>query len=62
MSRPLDLPATLLSPSGLPEGRLSHSVFKTMSETDAILERFTWLGDELALAILRRYTPCAETT
>jgi len=62
MSRPLDLPATLLSPSGLPEGRLSRSVFKTMSETDAELERFTWLGDELALAIWRRDTPCAETS
>lgn len=60
--RPLDLPATLLPAPGLPEGPLSHSVFKTMSETDAVLERFTWLGDELALAIWRRDTPCAETS
>ena len=44
--RPLDLPATLLPAPGLPESPLSHSVFKTMSETDAVLERFTWLGDE----------------
>ncbi|MYM69827.1 helix-turn-helix domain-containing protein [Pseudoduganella sp. FT55W] len=59
-SRAHNLPATLLS--ALPDGRLSHSVFKTMSETDAQLERFAWLGDELALAIWRRDTPCAETS
>jgi AraC family transcriptional regulator len=41
---------------------LSHSVFKTMSETEAELERFAWLGDELALAIWRRDTPVAETS
>jgi len=62
MSRHPDLSTALLSAPVLPEGRLSHSVFKTMSETDAVLERFTWLGDELALAIWRRDTPCAETS
>jgi len=59
-SRANNLPATLLS--ALPDGELSHSVFKTMSETDAQLERFAWLGDELALAIWRRDTPVAETS
>ncbi|SDG17719.1 MULTISPECIES: helix-turn-helix domain-containing protein [unclassified Duganella] len=59
-SRANNLPATLLS--ALPDGRLSHSVFKTMSETEAQLERFAWLGDELALAVWRRDTPVAETS
>lgn len=59
-SRANNLPATLLS--ALPDGQLSHSVFKTMSETDAQLERFAWLGDELAVAIWRRDTPVAETS
>lgn len=59
-TRANNLPATLLS--SLPDGQLSHSVFKTMSETEAELERFAWLGDELALAIWRRDTPVAETS
>jgi AraC family transcriptional regulator len=59
-SRANNLPAALLS--ALPDGELSHSVFKTMSETEAELERFAWLGDELALAIWRRDTPVAETS
>jgi AraC family transcriptional regulator len=59
-ARANNLPATLLS--ALPDGQLSHSVFKTMSETDAQLERFAWLGDELALAVWRRDTPVAETS
>ncbi|MBV7538936.1 AraC family transcriptional regulator [Duganella sp. sic0402] len=59
-SRANNLPATLLS--ALPDGQLSHSVFKTMSETDAQLERFAWLGDELALAVWRRDTPVAQTS
>lgn len=46
----------------LPDGALSRSVFKTMSETDATLERFAWLGDELAVAIWRRDTVVAETS
>lgn len=59
-SRSHNLPAALLS--ALPDGQLSHSVFKTMSETEAQLERFVWLGDELALAVWRRDTPVAETS
>jgi AraC family transcriptional regulator len=59
-ARANNLPATLLS--ALPDGALSHSVFKTMSETEAQLERFAWLGDELALAIWSRDTPVAETS
>ncbi|NYE63193.1 AraC family transcriptional regulator [Duganella sp. 1224] len=46
----------------LPDGALSRSVFKTMSETDATLERFAWLGDELAVALWRRETVVAETS
>src|SRR5471032_435385 len=49
-------------PSTATDGALSHSVFKTMSETDAQLERFAWLGDELAVAIWHRNTPVAETS
>ena len=45
-----------------PDGLISHAVFKTMSETDAVLERFTWLGDDLAVAIWRRDTEIAETS
>lgn len=33
-----------------------------MSETDAQLERFAWLGDDLAVAIWRRDTEIAETS
>lgn len=35
---------------------ISHAVFKTMSGTDATLERFAWLGDGLAAAIWQRQT------
>jgi AraC family transcriptional regulator len=48
--------ANALESQSMPEGALSRSVFKTMSETDAKLERFAWLGDELAVAIWRRDT------
>ena len=48
--------------SRAPEGLISHAVFRTMSETDAELERFAWLGDDLALAIWRRDTEVAETS
>lgn len=41
---------------------MSHAVFRTMSETDAQLERFAWLGDDLAVAIWRRDTAVAETS
>jgi AraC family transcriptional regulator len=57
--RPDSSPATL---SRAPEGLISHAVFRTMSETDAQLERFAWLGDDLALAIWRRDTEVAETS
>jgi len=33
---------------------ISHAVFHTMSQTDATLERFAWLGDGLAAAIWQR--------
>jgi AraC family transcriptional regulator len=54
--------ANALESQSMPEGALSRSVFKTMSETDAKLERFAWLGDELAVAIWRRDTLVAETS
>nr|WP_315251028.1 AraC family transcriptional regulator [uncultured Duganella sp.] len=54
--------ANALESTPLPDGALSRSVFKTMSETDATLERFAWLGDELAVAIWRRDTVVAETS
>lgn len=41
---------------------MSHAVFATMCSTDAELERFAWLGDNLALAIWRRDTEVAETS
>jgi AraC family transcriptional regulator len=45
-----------------PEGLISHAVFNTMYQTDAQLERFAWLGDNMALAIWRRDTEVAETS
>lgn len=54
--------ANALESQPMPDGALSRSVFKTMSETDATLERFAWLGDELAVAIWRRETVVAETS
>lgn len=48
--------------SPAPDGLISHAVFRTMSETDAQLERFAWLGDDLAVAIWRRDTEIAETS
>ena len=59
---PRSVPVPAIYPSRAPEGALSHSVFKTMSETDATLERFAWLGDELAIAVWRRNTVVAETS
>jgi AraC family transcriptional regulator len=38
-----------------------HSVCRTLGESNATLERFAWLGDQLAIAIWRRYTLEAET-
>lgn len=40
---------------------LSHAVFNTLRGTNAELERFAWLGDELAVAIWRRETDEEET-
>lgn len=38
-----------------------HSVCRTLSETDAKLERFAWLGDQLAIAEWSRFIDEAET-
>jgi AraC family transcriptional regulator len=38
-----------------------HSVCRTLGESNATLERFAWLGDQLAVAIWRRETKEAET-
>jgi AraC family transcriptional regulator len=48
--------------SSAADGEISQAVFKTMSETDAVLERFAWLGDDLAVAIWHRETEVAETS
>ena len=55
-------PLDSASPARAPDGLISHAVFRTMSETDAELERFAWLGDDLAVAIWRRDTEIAETS
>ncbi|NRR31110.1 helix-turn-helix transcriptional regulator [Oxalobacteraceae bacterium] len=44
------------------QGAISHAVFNTMSSTEAKLERFAWLGDDLAVAIWQRDTKEAETS
>jgi AraC family transcriptional regulator len=63
-----DLPASLrMAPAAraallaAPPDALGHAVFRTMSGTDAQLERFTWLGDGLAAAVWQRNTDLAET-
>ena len=38
-----------------------HSVCKTLSDSNATLDRFAWLGDQLAVAIWTRETKEAET-
>ena len=38
-----------------------HSVCRTLSESNATLERFAWLGDQLAVAVWTRHTREAET-
>lgn len=53
------------SPFTLPaaqHGAISHAVFNTLRGTNAELERFAWLGDELAIAIWRRETEEEETS
>jgi len=59
MSAPPSLLPQRPAPSPAPdqqEGMLSHAVFKTLRGTNAVLERFAWLGDELAIAIWQRET------
>jgi AraC family transcriptional regulator len=46
----------------MPDGGISHAVFNTLSSTNAQLERFAWLGDDLALAIWQRKTTREETS
>jgi AraC family transcriptional regulator len=43
-------------------GGIEHAVFKTLRGTNAQLERFAWLGDNLALAIWHRETEEEETS
>ena len=38
-----------------------HSVCRTLSEANATLQRFAWLGDQLAVAVWTRQTREAET-
>jgi AraC family transcriptional regulator len=57
------MPARPAAPANaLPDNLISHAVFRTMSETEAELERFAWLGDDMALAIWRRDAANAETS
>jgi AraC family transcriptional regulator len=42
--------------SEAPADAMSHAVFRTMSGTNATLERFAWLGDGLAAAVWQRST------
>ncbi|GAB3554189.1 AraC family transcriptional regulator [Noviherbaspirillum agri] len=56
------------SPFNLPAAQhaapdsISHAVFNTLRATNAELERFAWLGDDLAIAIWRRETDEEETS
>lgn len=51
------------APSGpvAPADAISHTVFRTLSATNARLERFALLGDDMALAIWHRETDEEET-
>lgn len=44
-----------------PPTRITHAVFNTLRGTNAELERFAWLGDDLAVAIWHRQTDEEET-
>ena len=44
-----------------PPTRITHAVFNNLRGTNAELERFAWLGDELAVAIWHRETDEEET-
>ncbi|CAG4917906.1 HTH-type transcriptional activator RhaR [Paraburkholderia saeva] len=52
-------PVPVFDPAGTPFGL--HSVCRTLGEANATLEKFAWLGDQLAVAIWRRDTEEAET-
>ncbi|HYD80822.1 MAG TPA: AraC family transcriptional regulator [Paucimonas sp.] len=60
------MPQQSASPSAaqpdLPAGAISHAVFDTLRGTNATLERFAWLGDDLALAVWQRETDISETS
>ena len=49
------------SPALVAPADITHTVFRTMASTDATLERFAWLGDNLAIAIWQRETIEEET-
>ncbi|MGB9991568.1 helix-turn-helix transcriptional regulator [Massilia sp. SM-13] len=49
-------PAARVALDAAPRDAMSHAVFGTMSTTDAVLERFAWLGDGLAAAVWQRQT------
>lgn len=49
-------PAARVALEAAPRDAMGHAVFRTMSGTDARLERFAWLGDGLAAAVWERHT------
>ncbi|MBB3220388.1 AraC family transcriptional regulator [Pseudoduganella umbonata] len=49
-------PAARAALAAAPRDAMGHAVFRTMSGTDARLERFAWLGDGLAAAVWERHT------
>ncbi len=51
----------LPDPSAPHPSGITHAVFNTLRGTNAELERFAWLGDELAIAVWRRQTDEEET-
>lgn len=54
------MPAQPAQPSAVAD--ISHAVFNIMAQTEAKLERYALLGDQLALAIWDRRTDIAETS
>lgn len=64
-ARPVPADAILPTIAGAlaaaPAGGIAHAVFKTLASTNAHLERFAILGDELAIAIWQRQTDEEET-
>lgn len=61
MSQYID-PLPPRSASSVPADAISHAVFNTLRGTNAKLERFALLGDDLALAIWQRQTDQEETS